>query len=90
MATGTCSGVGMTSTLITSFTTTMSRPPASITKKSGSKLDVGDGRMGQVTLSGPLSSTLFFSRTVATGTGTTTGVAVYAIDRATNAKKFQG
>ena len=68
----------------------MSKPPASVAQKNGVTVAVDDGRMSQVTLSGPGSSTLYFSRTVATGTGTTSGVAVYAINKNTNAKLYQG
>ena len=68
----------------------MSDPPNPLTQKNGVQIDAGDSRMTQVTLGGPSSSTLFFTRSVSTGTGSTTGAAVFAIDRSTNAIKFQG
>ena len=56
-------------------------------KNNGVKVDGDDGRMTQVVLS---ASTLYFARSVATGSGTTSGVAYFAIDKTSNAVKKQG
>lgn len=82
----TCGNVALSSTLVSGLQT-MSTPPSSVTQKSGVKVAVDDGRMNQVILS---ASTLYFTRAVATGTGTTSGVAYFAIDKTSNAIKKQG
>jgi hypothetical protein len=81
-----CAGVFLTQSLVTGLQT-MSRPPSSMTQKNGLALAGDDGRMNQATLS---ASKLYFTRAVATGTGTTVGVAYFAIDRTTNAILKQG
>jgi hypothetical protein len=82
----TCANVLFTQALVTSLQT-MSRPPSSMIQKNGLAVDGDDGRMNQATLS---ASKLYFTRAVATGTGTTVGVAYFAIDRTTNAILKQG
>ena len=82
----TCARVSFTQSLVTGLQT-MSRPPSTLTQKNGLALAGDDGRMNQATLS---ASKLYFTRAVATGTGTTVGVAYFAIDRTTNAISKQG
>mmetsp|Transcript_16306 Transcript_16306/g.22261 ORF Transcript_16306/g.22261 Transcript_16306/m.22261 type:complete len:414 (+) Transcript_16306:710-1951(+) len=82
----TCANLALSQTLMTGLQT-MSTPPSSLTQKNAVKVAGDDGRMNQVTLS---ASTLYFTRAVATGTGTTSGVAYFAIDKTTNAIKKQG
>ena len=82
----TCANVLFTQTLVNGLQT-MSRPPSSMIQKNGLAVAGDDGRMNQATLS---ASKLYFTRAVATGTGTTVGVAYFAIDRTTNAILKQG
>jgi len=82
----TCANLVLSQTLVGGLQT-MSIPPSSMTQKNGVKVAGDDGRMNQVILS---ASTLYFTRAVATGTGTTAGVAYFAIDMTTNAVKKQG
>lgn len=84
----TCASMSLTSTLVTGLQS-MSTPRSSIPQSNGVTVAGDDGRMTQLILSGPNSNTLFFARAVAT-VGTTTGMAVFAINRATNAIQRQG
>ena len=48
-----CALATLTPTVVTGFTTTMSTPPSTVAQKNGVTVDVGDGRMSQLILSGP-------------------------------------
>jgi len=81
-----CKNLKLTQTVVNGLQT-MSTPPSSMIQKNGVAVGGDDGRMNQVILS---ASTLYFTRAVATGTGTTAGVAYFAIDKKSNAVKKQG
>ena len=82
----TCANVLFAQALVTGLQT-MSTPPSSMVQNNGLAVAGDTGRMNQAILS---ASKLYFTRAVATGTGTTVGVAYFAIDRTTNAILKQG
>ena len=82
-----CAQVSLGQSFIVNVQTTMSQPTATATQKNSLKVDVGGGRMNQVQL---ISNTLYFTRSISTGTGTTTGVAYFAVDRSTDVIKKEG
>lgn len=81
-----CANIKLAQTKVNGLQT-MSTPPSSMKQRNGVRVAGDDGRMNQVILS---ASTLYFTRGVATGTGTTSGVAYFAIDKTSNAIKKQG
>ena len=81
-----CSLVTLTESFITGVQTS-SDPSYYGRQKDGTLVDMGDNRISQVVLT---SSTLYFTRTVAAGNGSTAGVAYFAINPTTNAVKKYG